>query len=175
MQFRAPFLGRERSPSEAAGELGRTLDAVPARVRRLERLGRASKDHQAVADESFVPVTPELLEKHLLRSETFWHGALLGQLEHVLVEVVRRSGEPPRPARGGDRAGRGPVPAPNLTEAPWPAVAFEWTRLELGDDAKTLQRALQTVLLRSAGKQRPGAPAFTVATPMAPGSPTAGP
>ncbi len=101
--FLVPFLGRKRSVSEAAREVGCPLDAMHYRVRRFAaaglvkaveerpRAGRAIKLYRAVADAFYVPfeLTPyaeieERIRKDILDDDE--------RMVRILARAVRASG-----------------------------------------------------------------------------------
>lgn len=168
-----PFLGRERTLTEAAEELGLRLDAMYYRVKRLERpglvrvvrllerKGRAIRTYQASASAYFVPLTAvpdatveQLLEQGDAGPRKRVTEGLAAALKDATLTIqfgihvrLDPSGEP--------SIGLGPQDADwqpqHLLDAAAPALLTSWVSLQLDfADAKALQRELFDLIARYA-------------------------
>lgn len=180
VQVLVPFLGRERSISEVAEQLGLPVDATYYRVRRLvdagllevartvPRNGRALKLYRAAADRFFVPLEalPEqTAEEFLGRGDEATRTRMARNVARVLRDL-------PRHLRMGLHVGASDDGRPNIglgpAEPDWradgmlepgvPAIVSSWMPLHLGyDDAKALQRELFALIGRYADRHGPDA------------------
>lgn len=171
-----PFVGRERSVSQAAHEAGETLNTTLSRVKRWQRLGLLSETrrvahrrgsmalYRSSAEAYFIPYASTPAAELLALAEEVY----LPQMQSLLKAFVR-SGEQLSGEWGVRFEGRGaewsarPVTSavyvcePTDDEAP-PSL-LEWSELSLtAEDAKALQRDLMAVLIRYQAKETPHAP-----------------
>ncbi len=169
-RFVFPFLGRERTVSEVAAELGLKVDAMYYRVKRLERLGllrvvrllerkgRAIRTYQASSSAYFVPLTavPDATVEELLergeagprqRATEGFAAALKDAALAVRFGVhVRLDDGEPSISLGPEDANWRPE---RFLDAAAPALLMSWTSLNLDfADAKALQRELFEVIAR---------------------------
>lgn len=181
-----PFLGRERSVSEAARETGAKPNTVLARVRRFLRLGllavarevprrgRAVKRYRTVADVFFVPFDAtgaETLEAALRERDAYWEELLRREVVRARQEAVGPWGTRIyRDARGRLQVQAAVTPDRNTTtlDPDAPAVLSAWRDAVYLDfaDAKALQREMFEMLQRY-GRKR-GAQRYIVRLGMAP-------
>jgi hypothetical protein len=183
-QYMVPFLGRERSMSEAATELDVTIGFLLPRVRRFVRLGllevtreaprkgRPIRYYRAVGDEFFVPsdrlsvadlLIPGRRYDDLIR-DSFVH--LIEQISAVTPEsglrIYRKHG------RIEVRISTSPEDDVDVTDALAPAAMWEYRFLRLSRErAKRLQLDI-LALLAAAEDDHGGADAHVVAVRMVP-------
>ncbi len=168
----APFVGQERTVSQAAAELGMDGNALLMRVRRFVRLGllkvvreeprkgRAVKVYRAVTDGFFVPYTASPFD-----TPEAWLVADYAERERRLARGAMRTGLAWGEARGMPTFGKRVFKRPDgvleadfafsfgagadLLAAEAPAVASYFVETELDDEsAKQLQRELFDLLRR---------------------------
>lgn len=183
-----PFMGRERSISEVARELGLAVDAMTYRVKKLVRLGlleiarrepRKGRaiNHYRAALAFFVPVdvlphttTEELYE----RSDA----PLRRQIARSMIEALYESGSfrdwgvlVRRDAGGNPQLGLAPRSADwnfgRLLESDAPALLSSWMPLTLDfEDAKALQAELFALIEKYAPRQ--GSQRYLLGVALAP-------
>ena len=163
-----PFLGRERSVSEAAVELGAKPNTVLRRVQRLQALhlleiarerprnGRAVKLYRSTAEVFFVPFEATgaaTLEAALEGRDAYWERLLRRNVVRVRSEQLGTWGTRIyRDAEGRLQVQTAVDAERNTTslEAGAPAILSAWRDRVYLDyhDAKALQRELFELLLR---------------------------
>ena len=181
-----PFLAREITIKEAAGEMGEKPNTVLLRVRRFLKLGllevvreeprqgRAVKVYRSTADGFFVPfevTSAESLEAALAERDAYWqellqHNVVRSRLEKAETYGTRIYRDP----RGRLQVQMAVTPEQNYTTlAPDdPAVLSAWRDAVYLDfeDAKTLQREMFSLLKRY--QQKRGAQRYIVRLGLAP-------
>ncbi|MBX3142595.1 MAG: helix-turn-helix transcriptional regulator [Trueperaceae bacterium] len=198
-RYLEPFIGRERSVSQVAAELGASISGVLYRVRQFERLGlvvrsrvepRAGRPivhYRSAADGYFVPFratsvpNQEALAAHAFMRLREQLDASIGRAwvegfgdgHPIGIQVYRsRQGRVARNiAPDPDQTeGEGPLDALLATSAP--AVWDSWSTLNLGrDEAKALQRELAELMQRYRGSGGAGHGRYMVRVAMAPLAP----
>ncbi|MGL4177029.1 MAG: helix-turn-helix domain-containing protein [Dermatophilaceae bacterium] len=186
-RFVGPFLGREATASDAARQLGVTLDQLLARLRLLSRAGlvtvvrtepragRAVKVYRTVADEFFVPLSTLELDRDTLRSEDHWHGVFRRGFEAVMVAELGRHDRPGAricAAGPGARVEVQAAVAPGIRydeEAPAaPPIVYSWRSIRLAAaDAKELQREMYALVARFVERHDDAQPAYVVGAALA--------
>lgn len=181
-----PFLGRERSVSEAAELTGDKPNTVLSRARRFVRLGllevarevprrgRAVKLYRTVADTFFVPfdaTAAETLEAALAERDAWWEELLRRNVVRARQEAVGAWGTRIyRDERGRLQVQAAVTPDRNTTtlDPDGPAVLSAWRDAVYLDfaDAKALQREMFALLQRY--HQKRGAQRYIVRLGMAP-------
>ncbi|MGL5818694.1 MAG: ArsR/SmtB family transcription factor [Phycicoccus sp.] len=187
-RFVGPFLGREATASDAARQLGVTLDQVLARLRLLTRAGlvavvrtqpragRAVKVYRAVADEFFVPLSTLQLDRDTLRSEDYWHRVFRRSFEAVMVAELGRHDRPGARICATGPGARVEVQAavapgvPYDEEArPAPPIVYSWRSIRLAEaDAKELQREMYALVGRFVERHDDDQPTYVVGAALAP-------
>lgn len=175
-RFLEPFIGRERTVSEVAAEVGVAVSSMLYRVRRFmalglldvariePRKGRPVKHYRAVADGFFVPFQATPLESaEALSVHTFkpWQQLLdesvgkawlaaIDERQNLGIHVFRDEGGRLQRDIVPDSEGDDPQHFFRaLLEPDAPAVWDTWGTLRLNhDEAKVLQRELAAVLRR---------------------------
>ena len=185
----APFLGRECTVSQAAGETHAKANTVLSRVRRFmslgllrvvreeERKGRAVKVYRSTADIFFVPfeaTSAETLETMLQERDAYWERLLRRGVVRARVEDVGTWGTRVyRDAAGRLQVQTAVTPSQNYTllDPDRPAVLSAWRDSVYLDfaDAKALQREMFELLKRY--HQKEGAQRYIVRLGMAPVEP----
>ncbi|HEX7022819.1 MAG TPA: hypothetical protein VF171_08165 [Trueperaceae bacterium] len=181
-----PFLGRERTVSQAAQETGDKPNTVLSRVRRFQdagllevagvqpRKGRAIKLYRTTADIFFVPyeaTTAETLESALAERDAYWEELLRHNVVRARTGDVGSWGTRIyRDARGRLQVQSALTPDTNYTmlDPGRPAALSAWrdsVYLDY-DDAKALQREMFALLKRYQKKQ--GAQRYILRLGMAP-------
>ncbi|HKI57294.1 MAG TPA: hypothetical protein VKB31_09105 [Trueperaceae bacterium] len=182
----APFLGRERTVSQAAAEMGQLPNTVLKRVQRFLRVGllevareaprrgRAVKLYRTVAELFFVPfeaTAAESLEAALAERDAYWERLLRRNVVRARMEALGTWGTRVyRDARGRLQVQTAVTPEADATtlDAAAPAVLSSWRDSVMLDfeDAKALQRAMYELLLRY--EQKAGAQRYIVRLALAP-------
>jgi len=182
----APFLGRERTVSQAAAEMGQLPNTVLKRVQRFLRVGllevareaprrgRAVKCYRTVAELFFVPfeaTAAESLEAALAERDAYWERLLRRNVVRARMEALGTWGTRVyRDARGRLQVQTAVTPEADATtlDAAAPAVLSSWRDSVMLDfeDAKALQRAMYELLLRY--EQKAGAQRYIVRLALAP-------
>ena len=182
----APFLGRERTVSQAAEEAGENANTTLKRVQRylelgllelvreLPRAGRAVKLYRSSADVFFVPYeaqSAESLETALAERDRFWEQLLRENVVRARREAVGAYGTRIyRDPHGRVQVQTAVTPTENFTtlDPAGPAALSAWRDSVYLDfeDAKQLQRELFELLLRYQRKR--GAQRYIVRVGMAP-------
>ncbi len=189
LKLLSPFVGRQRSASGAAQELGMPVNTLLYQIKRLldagllevaeerKRAGRAVKHYRAVAEAFFVPyeLTPLETPQALLEAE---HAPRERRLVEGLVRAgleVLEQGEPVWGARIALEHGRltasnsiGPNSSWNFLDPTAPAIADWWAegvQLEF-EDAKALQAEMCDLIERY--RSRSGPQSYIVRLGMAP-------
>ena len=176
-RYLEPFIGRECTVAQAAGELGLKTNSLLYRVQRLQaagllkvvrevpRAGRAVKVYRSVADRFYVPFAltrAETLAALFLKLDTPLQTLFYQNMAHVMAQTetdiglsVWRAGE----ADVRTRISSGPEKLFDPLDPKAPSALTFWSpevRLE-PDDAKALLRELVALIERyhhRAGSQR---------------------
>jgi hypothetical protein len=167
LRFLSPFVGHERSLTDAARSLGVSLNRLKYRVKRLTDLGLLRETHadgrrtyRAVADVFFVPfraTSAETAEALLMQWDDVWRPAFYANFVRVMQQVsfdwgVRVESD----GRGSLR-----INLANRPERPWdffspdaPTILDGWlTDLHLEpEDAKAFLGEAFALYLRYAGR-----------------------
>lgn len=182
----APFLGRERSVSQAAREMGELPNTVLKRVQRFLRVGllevsserprrgRPMKLYRTVAALFFVPfevTAAESLEAALAERDAYWERLLRRNVVRARMEALGTWGTRVyRDERGRLQVQTAVTPEADATtlDAGAPAVLSSWRDSVMLDfeDAKSLQRELYALLLRY--EEKAGAQRYVVRLALAP-------
>ncbi len=182
----APFLGRERTVTQAAEELGELPNTVLKRLprfgragllevaRELPRRGRAVKLYRTVASLFFVPFEAtgaESLEAALAERDAYWERLLRRNVVRARMEALGTWGTRVyRDSRGRLQVQTAVTPEADATtlDAAAPAVLSSWRDSVTLDfeDAKALQREMYGLLLRY--EQKKGAQRYIVRLALAP-------
>ena len=181
-----PFLGRECTVKQAAGETGEKANTVLSRVRRFlkaglleviceeKRKGRAVKVYRSVADIFFIPfeaTSAESLEQMLKERDAYWEKLLRQGVVNVRRNDVGTWGTRIyRDARSRLQIQTAINPTENYTmlNAERPAALSAWRDSVYLDfeDAKALQKEMFALLQRYHRKE--GAQRYIVRLGMAP-------
>jgi len=182
----APFLGRDRTVSQAARELDQLPNTVLKRVQRflragllevareVPRRGRPVKLYRTVAALFFVPfeaTAAESLEAALAERDAYWERLLRRNVVRARMEALGTWGTRVyRDERGRLQVQTAVTPEADATtlDADAPAVLSSWRDSVMLDfeDAKALQREMYALLLRYEQKQ--GAQRYIVRLALAP-------
>lgn len=167
-----PFLGAEKSLSEAAADLGCNLDTLLYRVRKFQRAGllevvreqkragRPIKIYRSVADGFFVPfdLTPfAVLEERIVTQMSPYTRAVAAETARMLQESAWLGSRFYRNARGDVWSDSAPLPQAERTgEATLPITFDVASDLYLhDDDARALQNELAALWARYQARSHP--------------------